>query len=138
HDDAFHNPYPTQESCSALMRAYADCGLRATVAINHQNLTEYVKYPFLEEILPAEIRAKMDRAPRATAQGMAALYRWYLATWHHAVPQAARCRHPDCARQRRARGRRHHRHVGGRQNGEPDPSRHRSGILALAGATRNP
>jgi 5-methylthioadenosine/S-adenosylhomocysteine deaminase len=84
HDDAFHNPYPTQDSCSALMRAYADSGLRATVAINHQNLVEYVKYPFLEEILPAEIRAEMDRAPRATTQGMADLYRWYLATWHGA------------------------------------------------------
>jgi 5-methylthioadenosine/S-adenosylhomocysteine deaminase len=84
HDDAFHNPYPTQESCSALMRAYADSGLRATVAINHQNLVEYVKYPFLDEILPAEIRAEMDRAPRATTQGMADLYRWYLATWHGA------------------------------------------------------
>src|SRR5688572_10590044 len=38
HDDAFHNPYPTMESCSALMQAYADSGLRATVSINHQNL----------------------------------------------------------------------------------------------------
>jgi cytosine/adenosine deaminase-related metal-dependent hydrolase len=84
HDDAFHNPYPTQESCSALMRAYADSGLRATVSINHQNLVEYVKYPFLEELLPAEIRAEMDRAPRATTQGMVDLYRWYHATWHGA------------------------------------------------------
>jgi len=84
HDDAFHNPYPTQDSCSALMRAYADSGLRATVAINHQNLVEYVKYPFLEEILPAEVRAEMDRAPRATTAEMADLYRWYHATWHGA------------------------------------------------------
>jgi cytosine/adenosine deaminase-related metal-dependent hydrolase len=66
------------------MRAYADSGLRATVAINHQNLVEYVKYPFLEEILPAEIRAEMDRAPCATTQDMADLYRWYHATWHGA------------------------------------------------------
>ena len=43
HDDAFHNPYPTQDSISALMRAYADSGLRATVSINHQNLVEYAK-----------------------------------------------------------------------------------------------
>jgi 5-methylthioadenosine/S-adenosylhomocysteine deaminase len=84
HDDAFHNPYPTQDSISALMRAYADCGLRATVSINHQNLTEYAKYPFLADILPAEIRAEMDRAPRATTAEMADLYRWYHATWHGA------------------------------------------------------
>ena len=84
HDDAFHNPYPTQGSISALMRAYADCGLRATVSINHQNLVEYAKYPFLDEILPAEIRAEMDRAPRASTKDMAELYRWYHATWHGA------------------------------------------------------
>ena len=84
HDDAFHNPYPTQKSCSALMRAYADCGLRATVSINHQNLVEYAKHPFLDELLPAETRAAMDRAPRASAQEMADLYRWFFATWHGA------------------------------------------------------
>jgi 5-methylthioadenosine/S-adenosylhomocysteine deaminase len=84
HDDAFHNPYPTQDSISALMRAYADSGLRATVSINHQNLTEYVKYPFLEEILPAEIRAEMERAPHVRTEAMADLYRWYHAAWHGA------------------------------------------------------
>jgi len=84
HDDAFHNPYTTRESISALMRAYADSGLRATVSINHQNLVEYDKYPFLADILPAQIRAEMDRAPRATAQDMADLYGWYHATWHGA------------------------------------------------------
>jgi 5-methylthioadenosine/S-adenosylhomocysteine deaminase len=84
HDDAFHNPYPTQSSISALMQAYADSGLRATVAINHQNLIEYDKYPLLAEILPPEIRAEMERAPRATTADMADLYRWYHAAWHGA------------------------------------------------------
>ena len=84
HDDAFHNPYPTQDSISALMRAYADCGLRATVAINHQNLVEYDKLPFLEELLPADIRAGMERAPRASAAELSDLHRWFLATWHGA------------------------------------------------------
>jgi len=84
HDDAFHNPYPTQGSISALMRAYADSGLRATVSINHQNLVEYVKYPFLQDILPAEIRAGMDSAPRMTTAELAELHRWYHATWHGA------------------------------------------------------
>jgi cytosine/adenosine deaminase-related metal-dependent hydrolase len=84
HDDAFHNPYPTRESCSALMRAYADSGLRATVSINHQNVVEYAKYPFLEEILPTDIRAEMDRTPLASTAEMADLYRWYLSNWHGA------------------------------------------------------
>lgn len=84
HDDAFHNPHPTQASVSALMRAYADSGLRATVSINHQNLVEYVKYPFLQDILPAHVRREMDGARVATAAEMADLYRWYHATWHGA------------------------------------------------------
>ena len=84
HDDAFHNPYPTQDSISALMRAYADSGLRATVAINHQNLIEYDKLPFLDELLPADIRAEMERAPRASTAEMADLYRWFFSTWHGA------------------------------------------------------
>jgi 5-methylthioadenosine/S-adenosylhomocysteine deaminase len=84
HDDAFHNPHPTQDSISALMRAYGDSGLRATVSINHQNLVEYVKYPFLADILPADIRAEMDRAPRMTTAQLSDLYRWYLKTWHGA------------------------------------------------------
>jgi cytosine/adenosine deaminase-related metal-dependent hydrolase len=84
HDDAFHNPYPTQDSISALMRAYADAGLRATVAINHQNLIEYEKLPFLDELLPADVRAGMERAPRASTAEMADLYRWFFSAWHGA------------------------------------------------------
>jgi len=84
HDDAFHNPHPTPESCSALMRAYADSGLRATVAINHQNLVEYVKYPFLQDILPAEVKRGMEATRVATTSEMVDLYRWYHATWHGA------------------------------------------------------
>ena len=84
HDDAFHNPHPTQDSCSALMRAYADSGLRATVSINHQNLVEYVKYPFLSDILPEEVKRGMDATRVATTAEMADLYRWYHATWHNA------------------------------------------------------
>ncbi|MBI3514022.1 MAG: amidohydrolase family protein [Proteobacteria bacterium] len=82
HDDAFHNPYPTRDAISALMQAYQDAGLRATVSINHQNRIEHEKYPFLAELLPPDIRAEMDRAPVATASELADLYRWFHATWH--------------------------------------------------------
>ena len=100
HDDAFHNPYPTEGSISALMRAYQESGLRATVSINHQNLVEYAKYPFLEEILPAAIRAGMDRAPRTTTAEMIDLYRWYHATWHGAADGRLRIAVSNSAPQR--------------------------------------
>jgi 5-methylthioadenosine/S-adenosylhomocysteine deaminase len=85
HDDAFHNPYPTAEAISALMEAYRDAGMRATVSINHQNLVEHAKYPFLADSLPAGIRAEMDGARMATVTEMAELYRWFHATWHGAA-----------------------------------------------------
>lgn len=100
HDDAFHNPHPTQDSIAALMNAYADSGLRATVSINHQNLVEYVKYPFLQDILPAEIRAGMDRAPRMGSAELADLYRWYHATWHGAADGRLRIAVSNSAPQR--------------------------------------
>jgi cytosine/adenosine deaminase-related metal-dependent hydrolase len=100
HDDAFHNPYPTQDSISALMRAYGDAGIRATVSINHQNLVEYVKYPFLEDILPTEIRAEMDRAPRTTTAELSDLYRWYHTTWHGAENDRLRIAVSNSAPQR--------------------------------------
>ena len=100
HDDAFHNPYPTQDSISALMRAYADSGLRATVAINHQNLIEYDKLPFLGELLPADIRAEMERAPRASTAAMADLYRWFHSAWHGAEQGRLRIAMSNSAPQR--------------------------------------
>jgi cytosine/adenosine deaminase-related metal-dependent hydrolase len=82
HDDAFHNPYPTRDAIDALMQAYADAGMRATVSINHQNRIEYEKYPFLSDILPPQIRAEMDAARLMTSDELIDLYRWFHATWH--------------------------------------------------------
>jgi 5-methylthioadenosine/S-adenosylhomocysteine deaminase len=100
HDDAFHNPHPTPESCSAIMRAYRDSGLRATVSINHQNLVEYAKYPFLHDILPDEIKHSMDATRVATTADMADLYRWYHATWHGAEDDRLRIAVSNSAPQR--------------------------------------
>ena len=85
HDDAFHNPGPTRPGIDAMMGAYAEAGLRATVTINHPDVVEYAKYPFLAELLPAAIRAEMDAAPRMQADGLMELYRWFHGRWHGAA-----------------------------------------------------
>ena len=82
HDDAFHNPSPTRAGIDAMMGAYAECGLRATVTINHPNVVEHGKYPFLAELLPTEIRAEMDAAPLMDAGELMDLYRWFHGRWH--------------------------------------------------------
>jgi 5-methylthioadenosine/S-adenosylhomocysteine deaminase len=85
HDDPYYNPWPTQSAISAVMSAYADSGLRATVSINHPNIEEYERYPFLKDILPLDIKRRMDSARRWTADEITSLYKWFYDTWHGAA-----------------------------------------------------
>ena len=85
HDDAFHNPGPTRPGIDAMMGAYAEAGIRATVTINHPNVVEHAKYPFLSDILPKALRAEMDAAPLMPASELMDLYRWFHARWHGAA-----------------------------------------------------
>ncbi|MGQ0663822.1 MAG: amidohydrolase family protein [Pseudomonadota bacterium] len=82
HDDAYHNPYPTEAGIDAIMQAYADSGIRATVSINHPNLVEYEKYPFLGDLLPAELKREMERARAFTPAEIASLYEGFIKRWH--------------------------------------------------------
>ena len=84
HDDAFHVPTATPESVDAIMQAYADVGIRATVAIDQPNIVEYDKYPFLGELLPAPIRRQMDSAPRQSTRELLDLYGHLISRWHGA------------------------------------------------------
>lgn len=84
HDDAFYVPTPTETDIDAVMCAYRDSGIRATVAIDHPNVVEYSKYPFLADILTPEMRRKMDEAPLMREDELLALYQWYLDKWHMA------------------------------------------------------
>jgi len=85
HDDAYHVPTATREGIDAIMHAYADVGIRATVAIDQPNVAEVDKYPFLAELLNAEQRAAMDAAPRQSSAELLALYRHLIAHWHGAA-----------------------------------------------------
>jgi cytosine/adenosine deaminase-related metal-dependent hydrolase len=82
HDDAYHVPVATVEGIDAIMAAYRDAGIRATVAIDQPNVVEYEKYPFLAELLPAEAKAAMDDAPRQSGDELLALYRHLVERWH--------------------------------------------------------
>jgi cytosine/adenosine deaminase-related metal-dependent hydrolase len=84
HDDAFHVPVATETSIDAIMQAYLDAGIRATVAIDQPNIVEYDKYPFLRELLPDDVVRAMDAAPRQTGPELLALYRYLIDRWHGA------------------------------------------------------
>lgn len=83
-DDAFHVPVATAEGVDAIAQAYLDSGMRARLAIDQPNIVEYEKHPFLREILPAGLRADMDRAPRQSDAELLALYDHLVARWHGA------------------------------------------------------
>ena len=85
HDDAYHVPVASRDSIDAIMQAYADVGIRATVAIDQPNVVEYDKYPFLEALLDAEQRAAMDAAPRQSSSELLALYQHLIERWHGAA-----------------------------------------------------
>jgi cytosine/adenosine deaminase-related metal-dependent hydrolase len=81
-DDAFFVPRPTPEIIDAVMQAYADCGLRARVALDQSDLPELGKLPWLAETLPADLRNRLAAAPAAKACDLLAGYRHLIDTWH--------------------------------------------------------
>jgi 5-methylthioadenosine/S-adenosylhomocysteine deaminase len=82
HDDAYHVPVASTESIDAIMRAYEDAGIRATVAIDQPNVVEYEKYPYLADLLPPEEKRAMDNAPRQGSAELLALYAHLIERWH--------------------------------------------------------
>jgi 5-methylthioadenosine/S-adenosylhomocysteine deaminase len=84
HDDAFFNPTPLPDSVDAVMAAYRDAGIRASVAIDQPNVVEYEKFPFLADILPEDIKQAMRAAPNQDGDELIAVYRDFIARWHGA------------------------------------------------------
>ena len=100
HDDPYHNPEPTTDGIDAIMRAYADSGMRATVSINHPNKVEYEKYPFLRDLLPTPVIERMDAVRRWPAAEIGALYQWFQRNWHEAADGRLRIAVSNSAPQR--------------------------------------
>lgn len=84
HDDAFYVPVPTEESMDGLMKSYVDCGIRAVATIDQPNVIEYEKYPFLYDLLPADIRQQMASAPLMSTNDLLGCYQYLFDHWHNA------------------------------------------------------
>jgi 5-methylthioadenosine/S-adenosylhomocysteine deaminase len=83
-DDAFFVPEPSDEIVDAVMQAYADCGIRATVALDQPELAETEKLPFLRDLLPASLGEEAARPPAFGREALLAAYRRFIARWHGA------------------------------------------------------
>jgi 5-methylthioadenosine/S-adenosylhomocysteine deaminase len=81
-DDAFFVPSPTPEVIDAVMQAYADSGIRATLALDQPNVPEIDKLPYLRDLLPPQLLARASEpAPMDTA-GLLTCYRHLIDRWH--------------------------------------------------------
>lgn len=84
-DDAFFMPEPEPRIIDAVMRAYADSGIRATVALDQPQLAEADKLPFILDGADGELRAMLEApGPTPPAQLLEA-YRHLIGTWHGAA-----------------------------------------------------
>jgi cytosine/adenosine deaminase-related metal-dependent hydrolase len=83
-DDAFFVPYPTPDVIDGVCQAYADCGMRARVALDQSDLPEIGKLPFLADIVPADLRHRLAATPQARAEALLACYAHLIARWNGA------------------------------------------------------
>ncbi len=86
-DDAFLMPTPEPEVIDAVMQAYADSGIRATVALDQPELPDTDKLPFLgglDGLAPAVASALRAPAPAAASELLDA-YDHLVGTWHGAA-----------------------------------------------------
>jgi 5-methylthioadenosine/S-adenosylhomocysteine deaminase len=81
-DDAFFVPLPTPDIIDAVMQAYADCGLRARVALDQSNLPDIGKLPYLAETLPPDLWKSLEAQPPAGTSELLACYRHLIEAWH--------------------------------------------------------
>lgn len=81
-DDAFFVPDPTPEIIDAVAQAYADLGIRATLALDQPEVAEITKFPFLADLVPDDIKAELAQSPRLGRRDLLALYDHLIQTWH--------------------------------------------------------
>ena len=84
-DDCFFVPEPAPEIIDAVCQAYVDSGIRATVALDEPELAETEKLPFLADIAPPALRARLARRPALGRDGLLSLYDHLLRRWHGAA-----------------------------------------------------
>jgi 5-methylthioadenosine/S-adenosylhomocysteine deaminase len=84
-DDVFLLPAPDPQIIDAVMQAYADCGIRASVALDQPELSEVEKLPYLAELAPDGWRGRLSASPPVTGAELLHLYAHLFDHWHGAA-----------------------------------------------------
>lgn len=83
-DDCFFVPSPSPEIIDAVCQAYADSGIRATIALDEPELSEVEKLPFLGDLVPPDLHKSLSRRPDLSGPDLLALNNHLIETWHMA------------------------------------------------------
>ena len=84
-DDAVFSPVPSSETTDGVMSAYRDIGMRAQVSMEQTDVPELDKHPFLEDILPEDIRAHLAEPPSMLRADLLEQDRHLIDRWHKAA-----------------------------------------------------
>ncbi len=84
-DDVFFVPYPSPEIIDAVGQAYADVGIRATIALDQPELSEVEKLPFLDELASDDLAAELRLRPIFDAPKLLEQYDHLISRWHRAA-----------------------------------------------------
>jgi cytosine/adenosine deaminase-related metal-dependent hydrolase len=99
-DDPIYAPGPTQATVDAVMGAYEELGVRATVTIYQPETPEHEWFPFLSDLLEPAVLARFERDRPPPAQEIISTYRDFIGRWHGAAGGRLRCAVSPSAPQR--------------------------------------
>lgn len=71
-----------QESVNAVMSAYRDVGIRAIVCAQVMNKPRTETMPYLDEIMPADVREKANGGPIPPDSELIGILRWMINEWN--------------------------------------------------------
>jgi cytosine/adenosine deaminase-related metal-dependent hydrolase len=81
-DDCFFVPCPTPEIIDAVAQAYLDSGIRVRLALDQPQVSELDKLPFLQDLLPDDLRQELSLAHGPSASELLDLYDHLIRNWH--------------------------------------------------------
>lgn len=84
-DDCFFVPAPEPDIIDAVAQAYEDSGMRARLALDQPELSELEKLPFLQDILPADLRRSLSEPSGVAVPRLLEVYDHLIDRWHGAA-----------------------------------------------------
>jgi 5-methylthioadenosine/S-adenosylhomocysteine deaminase len=90
-DDPIYAPGPDADTIDAVLGAYEELGIRATVTIYQPNKPEREWYPYLAELLAPDVLARLDAERPPPMEELLETYRGFIGRWHGAAGGRLRC-----------------------------------------------